>query len=107
MSLPYRHVTREMNASRIISHGKITDLSEDFSLSNDIPFSIFIIPKSEIAVLEATKVISVKLYQEATHSDCPFAVGGWNETSIVSIEANASLLDDYDIYWGAGQKVEE
>lgn len=96
-----------MYTSRIISHGKITDLSIDFSLTADIPFSIFIIPKSELAMLEATKVISVKLYQEATHSDCPFAVGSWNETSIVSIEANETLLDNYDVYWGAGQKVEE
>ncbi len=101
------YVSPQMHAGRISAKGKITSLAADFKLRDNVPFSIFIIPKSEVAELKATEVISVKLYQEDAHSDCPFTVGGWNETSIVSIEANTTLLDDYDIYWGAGQKVED
>ncbi len=101
------YLSESMHAGRISAHGKITSLAADFKLKNNVPFSIFIVPKDVDAELKLAETISVMLYQEDTHSDCPFTIGAWNEPSIVSIEANATLLDDYDVYWGAGQIAEE
>lgn len=100
------NVTSEMNAGRILYHGKVDSLETNFKLTGNVPFSIFIVPKSDEITFGIAEILSVKLYQEDELSNCPFVVGAWNEPSIVEIEANATFLTSFDVYWGAGQKVE-
>jgi len=95
------YVSDQMNAARILTKGKITDLSSGFKLLNGVPFSVFIIPKNS-ALVEPV-IVSVKLYQEDDFSDCPFALRGWNEPAISEIEASGIDLALYDVYWGAGK----
>jgi len=103
-----KYATDIMRAGRVLSHGKIENLDRDFSLPNDVPFSIFICPKEVESVYAGTlKVLKCKLYHDQTATECPFIVGAWNEPAIVTLSANAPLLNDYDVYWGAGNIVEE
>lgn len=99
------NVTNEMNATRICSHGKITSLATEFSLPGDVPFSLYVRPKA--ATDETDVVIPCKLYQDDAASDCPFGFKYWTEPAVKEVSANASLLTDYDVYWGAGDYVEE
>lgn len=100
------YVTSEMNAGRILFHGKVDSLENNFALPGNVPFSIFIVPKTETTEYGIAEILSVKLYQEDDASDCPFVVGAWNEPAIVEIEAHETFLTSFDVYWGAGQRVE-
>lgn len=103
-----KYATDIMQAGRILSHGKIESLDADFSLPNNVPFSIFLVPKEiESAYIGGLKLLKCKLYHDTKTSECPILVGCWNEPSIVTLSANAPLLDDYDVFWGAGNEVEE
>lgn len=58
-----------MNGGRILSHGKIENLADGFSLPNDALFSIYIRPKYSSSTVDA--VLSVKCYQDDEFSDAP------------------------------------
>lgn len=106
-----KNASPELQAGRILAHGKIADLSEGFSLPTALPsgfvtphpnfFSIFLVPKAPTAV--QVEIISCKLYHDAASSDCPFNINQWTEPSILELAPSETLLDDYDIYWGAAQ----
>lgn len=99
------YISEIMGAARVLAHGKIKSLESGFSLRKGQPFSLFIIPKDEEEFEPV--VISVKLYQDDTVSDCPFNLRCWNEPAVTEIEASGIDLGDYDVYWGSGSDVEE
>lgn len=102
-----------MGSLRILSHGKITSLTAAFSLSNKQPFSIFVIPKANIAAGvistpdNAGLLVSCKCYQDDNASAIPVLFNQWTEAAISEIGATAIDLTTYDVYWGAGRDVEE
>ena len=95
-------IETQWRVNRINLHGKVDDLSSDFELNGKI-FSAFINPKS--GETGEVVVLSLRLMGEednAPMTPCPIVTGDWCPLSIVMIGANASILDDYDIYWGRG-----
>lgn len=63
------YISEFMNGGRILSHGKIENLADGFSLPNDALFSIYIRPKYSSSTVDA--VLSVKCYQDDEFSDAP------------------------------------
>ena len=51
------YISEFMNGGRILSHGKIENLADGFSLPNDALFSIYIRPKYSSSTVDA--VLSV------------------------------------------------
>lgn len=100
-----RNVTEQEASGRVLSHGKITSLSAAFTLASGYPFSLFIIPKDT----EETEpvIVSVKLDQDDSASNCPFNLRCWNEPAVIEVGASAINLTNYDVYWGAGIDVNE
>lgn len=83
---------------RFLSHGKITDLTNGFS--KNYPFSVYIRPKD--TTLQTDVTVSCRLYCETENSELPVPLCDWTPAAIVEIAPNAISLDDYDVYWGAG-----
>lgn len=96
------YVSEQMFVSRICSHGQVTDLTEAFKLKDEQPFSVFVKPKSATSGVVAIE-LSLRLYQEESCTPCPVTLNSWQELEVVELAAsNASLLANYDIYWGSG-----
>ena len=92
-------ISEMWSAVRVNLHGKIDTLTSGFNLEEK-PFSVFILPTSGS---DSVVIVPVRLLGETTISDCPIVVGDWCPLSIVEIDSSAaSLLSDYDIYWGRG-----
>lgn len=91
-----------MYSLRILSKGQITDLSQGFNLGG-VPFSVFVRPK-EVS-MEANTLVKCQLICDKTESDFPVPIGDWTPGAIVKISPNGISLDDYDVYWGAGEKI--
>lgn len=97
-----KYVSEQMFVSRICSHGQVTDLTEAFKLKDEQPFSVFVKPKSATSGVVAIE-LSLRLYQEESCTQCPVTLNSWQELEVVELAAsNASLLANYDIYWGSG-----
>lgn len=94
------YTSQEFKAGRISRHGKITALP--FSLEGNERFSVFLIPKATDSD-NVSVVLSAKLYHDETASDMPVVLEAWSEGCFIEIPSNASILSDYDIYWGAGE----
>ena len=105
------YVSETMNSSRIVSHGKIALLPFKFTSFN--PFSIFVIPKANVAakVISAPEnvglLVDCKCYQDDTSSNIPVLFNQWSEAAIIEISEGAIDLAVYDVYWGAGVDVAE
>ena len=95
------YVSPEMSAGRIVSKGKICDLSKGFRLKEGKPFSVYVRPKT-LSTLERDVMLNCKLYAEDEFSDVPVTLFSWVELCIVEIAPQCGLLNSYDIYWGAG-----
>jgi len=93
-----------MSAGRIVAHGKITDLSEVFSLPHKVPFSIYVKPKA--APEDVDIVLNVKCYQDEDFWDAPVGFNDWTPLAIVEIAPDENILEQNDIYWGAGANVQ-
>lgn len=87
---------------RIQSKGKITDLSKGFTLGG-IPFSIYVRPKT--VTMETDTIVSCRLLCENSVGDFPVPLKDWTPGSIVSIAPNAIDLESYDVYYGAGETI--
>lgn len=98
------YISEFLNGGRIVSHGQVTDLSKGFKLKSGNPFSVYIRPRS--AVVSFDTVINVKCYQDDAFHAAPFTFYDWSPLSILEIEANEELLNDFEIFWGSGN-VEE
>lgn len=98
------YISEFMNGGRIVSHGKITDLSNGFRLPNGEPFSVYVRPKSSTSALDT--VLTVRCSQDEKPSEAPVLFNDWSPMAIVEITADTEILDTNDIYWGSGSYVE-
>jgi hypothetical protein len=94
-----KYVSIPMSTGRVLSHGEITDLSEAFSLSGGVPFSVFVKP---ITGTDDIVEITCKCYLDSTASALPVVAGKWDEAAIVEISAAGIDLAEYKVFWGAG-----
>ena len=92
-----------MYSLRILSKGRITDLTSGFSLGG-VPFSIFVKPRR--TTMETSTLLHCRLICDKQASDFPVSMGDWTPGAISSISPNGIDLSEYDVYWGAGEKVE-
>lgn len=90
----------EMQFLRVLSHGKLSNLSEGFKLPHDVPFSVYVRPKE--STIDADIVINAKCICDKEASALPVPLYDWTPAEIVEIAPNAISLDSYDVYWGAG-----
>ena len=63
------YISEFMNGGRIVSHGKIADLSKGFKLPSGNPFSVYVRPKYSVSTVDT--VLNVRLYQEEGFSPVP------------------------------------
>lgn len=91
------YLSQEVFASRISSHGKITDLSSGFKMKHGLPFSLFVIPKT---VSYNPIIVNCKLYHDDELSHCPFEVNQWSANLVKELASDAIDIDVYDVYWG-------
>lgn len=104
-------VSNEMVAGRLSSHGKITSLAQE--LVFEVPVTIMIVTKAKITgslIAPDTNqhlLVDLKLYQDDVSSDFPCPLGQWTEALVKSIAANAIELATYDVYWSAGDYVQQ
>ena len=97
------YVNEFMSVGRVVSHGKITDLTQGFSLPHKVPFSVYIRPKAEVSDVDV--LLNVKCFQDNGFSDVPIGFNDWCPLAIIEIAPNESILEQNDIYWGGGADV--
>lgn len=90
----------EMQTLRVLSHGKVTDLSSGFKLANKVSFSVYVRPKEDS--LQNDVIITAKCICDESASELPVPLNDWTPAAIVELAPNAISLDDYDVFWGAG-----
>jgi hypothetical protein len=93
-----------MFTNRLGSHGEITDLSSNFKLDPQLPFSICVVPKN--ATTDIILIVDLKLHQDNESSDFPIPLSDWTPGGIIEIPAEAIDLTDYYVYWACGMKAE-
>ena len=90
-----------MYSLRILSKGKVTDLSNGFALGG-VPFTVFVRPKE--VTMETSTLLKCKLI-----CDKEFSVSrtyrDWTPGAIAVISPNGIDLSVYDVYWGAGETI--
>lgn len=91
-----------MQFLRILTHGKVTDLTSGFSLGNGRPFSVYVRPKSSTDDVDI--VVNARCIGDSAASAIPVPFNAWSEAAIVELGANAINLSNYDVYWGAGSQ---
>ena len=96
--MEYGFFTESMFSSRITKHGRITTLISDFTFTDGMPFSIFIVPTVDN---DDIVTLSAKLYKDETSSNMPFRVKEWSPAMITKLDANPSILTGNTIYWGS------
>ena len=89
-----------MYSLRILSKGKILDLTHGFELGG-APFSIFV--SSKKPSMETHTVIQCRLIGDKKSGEFPVSVGDWTPGAIVSINPGCIDLNKYDVYWGSGE----
>ena len=92
-----------MNDLRILSHGKITDLSQGFRMADGATFSIMLLPKNGSSV--DVELVNCRCVCDKEASELPVTVGDWTPAKIQEIPAGGIDLSEYDVYWGAGEKI--
>ena len=90
----------EMQILKVCSHGKIVDLRGGFSLKHQVPFSVYVRPKSDTLMTDI--VITARCICDSEVSELPVPLSDWSPAAIVELAPNAISLDEYDVYWGAG-----
>lgn len=90
-----------MYSLRILSKGKITNLTNGFDLGG-IPFSIFV--RKKTVTMDSNILVNCRLICDKSLGELPVPVGDWTPAAIVKIAPGAIALSDYDVYWGAGEK---
>ena len=90
---------QDFQYTRILSHGQITDLSQGYKA--DYPFSVYLSPKEGVEYQDDV-LVRCRCMCDKEMSDLPVAVGDWTTAAIVELAPDAIPLDEYDVYWGAG-----
>lgn len=83
---------------RVLSHGKVTDLSNGFKKNS--PFSIYVKPLR--TTMDVDVNISVRCLCDNECSIVPVRLNDWSPEAIVEIAQNAIDLTNYEVYWGGG-----
>ena len=91
-----------MYSLRILSKGKVTDLSNGFALGG-VPFTVFVRPKE--VTMETSTLLKCKLLCDKEFSMFPVPIGDWTPGAIAVISPNGIDLSVYDVYWGAGETI--
>lgn len=100
------YISETMHAGRIVSHGKVTDLSAGFKLPGNNPFSVYIRPKAGSSAADALDVLlKVRCYQDDDFSDAPVVLNDWSPLEVAEIAPGQDILNDCDIYWGCGSYI--
>lgn len=94
------YISEFMNGGRIVSHGKIADLSKGFKLPSGNPFSVYVRPKYSVSTLDT--VLTVLCSQDEELSEAPVAFNDWSPLAVTEIAPNAELLKTNDVFWGSG-----
>ena len=84
-----------MYSLRILSKGKVTDLSNGFALGG-VPFTVFVRPST---------LLKCKLICDKEFGMFPVPIGDWTPGAITVISPNGIDLSVYDVYWGAGETI--
>ena len=90
---------QDFQYTRILSHGQITDLSQGYKA--DYPFSVYLRPKEGVEYQDDV-LVRCRCMCDKEMSDLPVAAGDWTTAAIVELAPDAIPLDEYDVYWGAG-----
>ena len=98
------YISEFVSGTRIVSHGKISDLSQGFRLPDNSPFSVYVRPKTQGTAVDA--LLRVRCYQDANVSDAPVAFYDWTPMMIAEIGPDDSILSECDIWWGSGSYVD-
>ncbi|KAA6348956.1 hypothetical protein EZS27_003556 [termite gut metagenome] len=104
MSKVYGRVSDIMRAGKIAAKGQITNLNQGFKLKNGIPFSLYIRPKTATDAVD--RIINCQLYQEPEISSVPVGFNDWQPLAIIELATDATLLDECDVWWGAGEEAQ-
>lgn len=91
-----------MNDLKILSHGRISDLSNGFSLGGKT-FSVCLVPKR--TTMETLAVVDCRLVCDKSSSPLPVPLNDWTPAKIQSISKDAIDLDEFDVYWGAHETI--
>lgn len=94
------YISEFMNGGRIVSHGKIADLSKGFKLPSGNPFSVYVRPKYSVSTLDT--VLPVRCSQDESLTEAPVPFNDWSPLAISEIAPNSELLKTNDVYWGSG-----
>ena len=98
------YISEFMNGGRIVSHGKVNDLTNGFKLQGNNPFSIYVRPKGTTTDIDMT--LNVQCYQDEEASEAPFTLNDWSPLLVSEISASQNdILSEYDIFWGSGSYV--
>lgn len=90
----------EMQSLRVLSHGKITDLSNGFKLPGNVAFSVYVRPKED--TLANDVLLNCRCTCDDEVSALPVPLYNWTPAAIMEIAPDAISLEDYDVFWGAG-----
>lgn len=91
-----------MYSLRILSKGKITDLSKGFDLGG-IPFSIYV--RKKAVSMDTDLVVKCQLVCDKSFGEFPIPVSDWTPAAIAKISPNAIDLNAFDVFWGAGETI--
>lgn len=94
------YISEFMGGGRIVSHGKIADLSKGFKLPSGNPFSVYVRPKYSVSTLDT--VLTVRCSQDENLTEAPVQFNDWSPLAISEIAPNSELLKTNDVYWGSG-----
>ena len=94
------YISEFMGGGRIVSHGKIADLSKGFKLPSGNPFSVYVRPKYSVSTLDT--VLTVRCSQDENLTEAPVPFNDWSPLAISEIAPNSELLKTNDVYWGSG-----
>lgn len=78
-----------MYSLRILSKGKVTDLSNGFALGG-VPFTVFVRPKE--VTMETSTLLKCKLICDKEFGMFPVPIGDWTPGAITVISPNGSTF---------------
>ena len=89
------YISEFMGGGRIVSHGKIADLSKGFKLPSGNPFSVYVRPKYSVSTLDT--VLTVRCSQDESLTEAPVPFNDWSPLAISEIAPNSELLKTNDV----------
>ncbi len=90
-----------MEDVRIIVKGRITDLTQGFSLGG-VPFSVYVRNK-ENTMLNDT-LLDCRLIGDGEVGASPVPISDWTPAMIAYISPNAIDLGKFEAYWGTSEQ---